>query len=608
MKLKEIWGDLRREENQSIYLFIRKLFFVVVFVSAVIVVGTILTLKNYDDLEKKTLKEIEESVLAAKLENIQEEVKSVTSDLMMLSEATSLKNYYKNPTGNLQGIENEFYNMSKHHEVFDQVRLIDEKGMEIVRVNYNNGQPIIVDKGKLQDKSYRYYFYDSFKLNRNEVFISPLDLNVENGEIDQPVKPMIRFATPVFNQDGKKKGVVVLNYFGRNIIKHFLDGKNPLIKGQLMFLNSEGYWFKGANADYDWGFMYEDKKDLTFENIYGNVWDSIDEGDHSQFDTQQGMFTFKTVNPIPKRLTPISNTSQNNDNYHWKIVSFIPFDLMQKNRNRRKNQAIFILVVLFVSWSVIFYRLVKNQYYKLISQRELKKREVRLAELNATKDKLFSIIGHDLINPLNRIEGFSDLLVEYMAEKNYEGVNEYAKIIKNSSNQATGLLSNLLEWSRSQIGGISFRPVNYKLNDQLLEVLLLLSDVIHIKSISIKEEIPMDFLLYADKEMISTILRNLISNAIKFTHKNGEIIVTAEKKDHKIFISVCDNGVGMDENQLKGLFEIGENNTRLGTEKEKGTGLGLVLCNEFIKKHGGNIWVESKVDKGSCFKISLPNN
>ncbi|PXY03044.1 hypothetical protein DF185_02845 [Marinifilum breve] len=609
MSIKDIWTVLKEERGQSIYRFARNLFFIFSSLSIILIVGTILTLKNYDRIEKKTLKEIEENILATKLENIQDEIRSVTSDLMMIAESNSLRNYLSGNSSLLENLQTEFYNYSKHHEVFDQVRLLDENGMEIVRVNYNNGNPIIVQSEDLQNKNDRYYFYDSFKLNRNEVFISPLDLNVENGQIEQPIKPMIRFATPVYNNEGIKKGAVVLNYYGQNIIKYFTEANNRFIKGQLMFLNSEGYWFKGINSDYDWGFMYEDKKDITFKNIYGNVWDSISGVNHSQFENYQGLFTFRTVNPIPSQLSPRYDSSQIpkvKDNYHWKIVSFIPVNVLQQAKNERIIQAVLLLSVLLISWLLIFIRLFKNQYYRFLAQRELEKREVRLSELNATKDKLFSVIGHDLINPLNRIEGFSDLLLESVKEKDYASVEEYARIVQNSSSKATDLLSNLLQWSRSQIGGVSFNPVEYNLYDQLTETVLLLKDAAEIKSICVKVNVVDEFSILADKEMVNTILRNLISNAIKFTHQNGEIVVSANVKDSKVLISVCDNGVGMDQDQLIKLFDIEKGDTRLGTEKEKGTGLGLVLCKEFVSKHHGEIWVESEVSKGSCFKFSIP--
>nr|WP_320118995.1 sensor histidine kinase [uncultured Marinifilum sp.] len=607
MNLRKVWVEIKTKENRSTYYFLCKLLILSAIFWIVLLVGIFITLRNFNELEHKTLKDIEDSVLATKLQNVQEEIKSATSVLMMLANCNCLDNYLNSDSDNLKYLNKSFANICNNYDIFDQVRYIDKIGKEIVRVNYNLGQVEIVPQKNLQDKSNRYYFYEAIKLNKNEVFISPLDLNIEHGVIETPLKPMIRFATPVFNSKGEKQGVIVLNYLGQNIVRHFLEDNNPLIKGQLMFLNSEGYWFKGPNSVYDWGFMYDHKKDITFKSIYGNVWDSISEEEGSQFSTEQGMFTFKTVNPILQKLAPKSIATSIKDNYHWKIVSFIPSSVIKEKSYERAKQAIFILLILFLAWLLVVYRFIKHEYFKFLAQQELQQRKVRLIELNATKDKLFSIIGHDLINPLNRIEGFSDLLLEYIKEKNYSKIEEYAGIIQSSSNKASQLLSNLLDWSRSQIGGVTFKPKTYCLNNQLDEIILLMSDAASLKSITIKKVVPYNLTIFADSEMISTVLRNLISNSIKFTHKNGLITVSAEKTHKNIQISVCDNGIGIEKIQMQNLFEITKNNSSLGTEMEKGTGLGLVLCNEFIKKHNGDIWVESKVGKGSCFKISLPN-
>lgn len=605
MNIKRLWSEIKKKDR-SIYYFLCKLLLLSAIFWIVLLAGIFITLRNFNDLERKTLKDIEESVLVTKLQNVQEEIKSVTSVLMMLANSNSLDNYLNSDGAKLEYLNKSFVNLCNHYDIFDQVRYLDKTGIEIVRVNFNSGKVEIVSQEDLQDKHDRYYFYDAIKLNRNEIFISPLDLNIEHDEIEKPLKPMIRFATPVFDNEGEKQGVVVLNYLGQNIVRHFLEDNNPLIKGQLMFLNSEGYWFKGTNSDYDWGFMYDDKKDITFESKYGDVWNSISVEEYSQLDTKQGMFTFKTINLIPEKLAPKSSAVNIKDNYHWKIVSFIPSSVIKEKSNGRAKQAIFILLILFLAWLLVVYRFIKHEYFKFLSQQELKKRKVRLIELNATKDKLFSIIGHDLINPLNRIEVFSDLLIEYIKEKDYNKIEEYAGIIQSSSNKASELLLNLLDWSRSQIGGITFNPVSYCLNTQIDEIILLMSDASSLKSITIKKVVPYNLTIFADKEMISTVLRNLISNSIKFTHKNGLITVSAEKMDKNIQISVCDNSVGMEKNQLENLFEITENNSSLGTEKEKGTGLGLVLCNEFICKHKGKIFVESEVNKGTCFKINFP--
>jgi len=234
--------------------------------------------------------------------------------------------------------------------------------------------------------------------------------------------------------------------------------------------------------------------------------------------------------------------------------------------------------------------------------------EIKLRELNAQKDKFFSIIAHDLTNPFNTIIGFIDLLIEEIPEKDYEKIEEYAKLIEQSSQQTMSLLTNLLEWSRANTGSIAYYPDFIELNVLIEENKTLLDFVAAQKGITIKTKLSQNLTVYAYKPMISTVLRNLISNAIKFTNRGGEIIVAADKMGEEIIVSVSDNGIGISHERLEKIFRIDENNSTPGTNKEKGTGLGLILCKEFIEKHGGKIWVESEQGMGTVFYFTVFSN
>jgi PAS domain S-box-containing protein len=240
------------------------------------------------------------------------------------------------------------------------------------------------------------------------------------------------------------------------------------------------------------------------------------------------------------------------------------------------------------------------------AEEELKESEARLRELNATKDKFFSIIAHDLKSPFNSIIGFSNLLTRQIQEKDYKGIGRYAVIIQNSSQNAMSLLLNLLEWSRAQVGKMEFNLQHLDVVSLINEAIRLLEDAAVQKSITIYTELPSALFVYADKAMIATILRNLISNAIKFTDVGGEVVISAKQKPDELLITVSDNGVGISLDTIEKLFRIDQNHTTLGTSKEKGTGLGLILCKEFIEKHGGKIWVDSEVGKGSRFCFTIP--
>ncbi len=238
--------------------------------------------------------------------------------------------------------------------------------------------------------------------------------------------------------------------------------------------------------------------------------------------------------------------------------------------------------------------------------RELQEQSKQLRELNASKDKFFSIIAHDLRSPFNSIIGFSEILLENAVKKNYDVMEEYSEIILMSSRRAMDLLSNLMEWTRSQTGRMDFNPGKVELVQLITGIGQLFHGIAEQKSIGIILEIPESVTIYADQDMLSTVLRNLISNAIKFTYFGGKITVSVQENPEEITVSIRDSGVGMKKEKLEKLFRIDSDSSTLGTNKEKGTGLGLILCKEFIEKHNGKIWVESEFGKGSVFRFTIP--
>jgi PAS domain S-box-containing protein len=236
--------------------------------------------------------------------------------------------------------------------------------------------------------------------------------------------------------------------------------------------------------------------------------------------------------------------------------------------------------------------------------------EFKLKEALETKNKFLSIISHDLRAPFSAIVGFSDLLHKNHLKYNDEKRAEMINYVNNSAKGAYNLLENLLTWSRVQSNkmNISLESLNLKL--LVSETISGLQEIANGKNIQIVDNVSEDITVNIDKNMIATVFRNLISNAIKFTNENGAVTLSAErlKAENKLKISVSDNGVGIPKDQIGYLFRIDKNVSTQGTNDEKGTGLGLLLCKEFVKKHGGEIWVESEVDKGSTFTFSIPLN
>lgn len=246
------------------------------------------------------------------------------------------------------------------------------------------------------------------------------------------------------------------------------------------------------------------------------------------------------------------------------------------------------------------------QYEKMLNQEKLKKYSEELEVLNATKDKFFSIIAHDLKSPFNTFLGITDILVEDIDILDREQIKSFVLDISRSAQNQFKLLENLLAWAQMQRGLMKFEPIALEINTVINDVFQLYLDNAMEKDIKLINETPIGRTIMADHNMLYLLLRNLVYNAIKFTKPGGEIRVGETEKGRFSEIYVADNGVGIDPSSLSKMFKIESQSTTLGTAHEKGTGLGLVLCNDMVKKNGGTIRVTSELGVGTTFYFTIP--
>ena len=240
------------------------------------------------------------------------------------------------------------------------------------------------------------------------------------------------------------------------------------------------------------------------------------------------------------------------------------------------------------------------------AEAEIALKNEELIRANAEKDKFFSIIAHDLRSPFNVFLGFTHLLADGLDTFSLKELQKIAGSMRNSATNLFALLENLLEWSRMKRGLIPFEPLPLLLKDVIAESIKPAQDPADNKGIHIENEVPEDLEVIADNYMLGSIIRNLVSNAVKFTPVGGKITVSAKlHSNHNVEISIQDTGIGIDKQLMANLFRLDENTNRKGTEGEPSTGLGLILCKEFIEKHGGKLWVESEEGKGSAFYFTL---
>ncbi|WP_299681938.1 HAMP domain-containing sensor histidine kinase [uncultured Dokdonia sp.] len=261
-----------------------------------------------------------------------------------------------------------------------------------------------------------------------------------------------------------------------------------------------------------------------------------------------------------------------------------------------------ILVLLIITWQLDRYRKLNNRLE--IANTEIASQNEELQHLNQTKNRFFTMISHDVKQPLQSIEGLLGLLQDEKTDDS--SINSLFKEVRKSTRNTVDLLNNLLRWALSQTGELAYEPIHFNIAVTIRKTIALLDQQALAKKITIVQNLDDTIHFYGDVDMIRTVVRNLTSNAIKYTDIRGEIVINSYLDDDKIHISIKDNGIGMKPELASSLFQLGEMVSREGTSGETGTGLGLILCKEFIEKHHGDIQISSMPDEGTTFTIILP--
>ena len=276
------------------------------------------------DVEKSKLETNESLNVGIGKKVVLKDLEAVRADLLVLSENSSFSEL-NGPLADhaLTHLGKEFLTYSKNKHIYDQIRYLDEKGREVIRVNYKDGKSLLVPDSKLQDKSDRYYFLEAITLDRGDIYLSPFDLNVERGAVEIPYKPMIRFATPVFGRSGYKRGIVVINFLGSKLLADLKSNLANIID-HTMLLNSDGYWLLSPNPTQEWGFMLG--SDARFSGADAAAWEVIKKSDSGQFYNDSGLYTYETIYPLRATVpengagTATSADAKLMGEYHWKLV------------------------------------------------------------------------------------------------------------------------------------------------------------------------------------------------------------------------------------------------------------------------------------------------
>ncbi|MBC1222400.1 GAF domain-containing protein [Nostoc sp. UCD121] len=396
--------------------------FLAVFLPLSAFVGSVVGTIYYQQVqtEKIILKTNELDKVDLETKVISGDFHSVVSDLIVISKQNELQRILEGVDEEKQALSREFLSFSQYKKLYDQIRFLDQSGKEVVRVNFKQGEPEIVPEEKLQVQAKRYWFNDTLRLNQGEVFVSPLDLNIERGQVQQPLKPMIRFGIPVFDRRGQKRGIVVLNYFGAKLLDNF-NQAFANVPSQGMLLNADGYWLKGAKSEDEWGFMFPERKNHTFGKTFPQAWQQISQKESGQFQTAEGMFTFTTVYPLLEGQKSSTGAGQafapsqnqiDTKSYYWKIVSWVSPEMLMAKSNRFLSQLLLLYAGLVGLIGIGSWLLAKASVNRQMAQLELKQSEAQLRKLVEREKILKTRLSSQIRNSLDLNTILSTVVVE----------------------------------------------------------------------------------------------------------------------------------------------------------------------------------------------------
>jgi len=641
-------GSLIVAKKLSVAIIFKR--FVQIFIPLFIIVMLILSAIHYS-LGKSLMAKInDEEFLAVNLQKrqIQLEFNSLLSHTLFLAQGEYFNKLYdKSKVINnkvKKEISTEFLLFSQTSQLYDQIRFIDSKGMEIIRINFDDGNPVAIQDKKLQDKRDRYYFKKTFLLKKGHVYISPLDLNIENRTIEIPYKPMIRLGTPVFSQDGTRLGIVIVNYMASRFLSSLAE-TGQISPGEIMLLNEDSFWLKNKNPDEEWGFMFKNKKAKNFSAKFQSEWYEIQERQNGQIENGNGLFTFQTIYPFVKHKKDLQklNVIDANKTY-WVILSHVPIKHIRAEKMNLLYSFLPVFIFLFIllilgSWIIANISLQKTlKDYELKKANEdlenkveertkqlsiinkdlaleikthkrtgkkLQKKTNELERSNKELEEFAYIASHDLQEPLRKINSFTKLL-----EKRYQGSldeegDKYLFFIGSATERMKTLIKELLKYSR--VSSLKLSPEPVDLNEVLKTCLNDLEMLIKETGAEIFYKALPEIM--ADKTQMIQLMQNLLCNAIKYQKpgqsENPQIFIEVKEEETRWVVSVKDNGIGIDAAHYKKIFIIFQ---RLhGRTEFSGTGIGLGVCKKIVERHGGEIWLESEKGKGSTFYFSIKN-
>ncbi len=533
---------------------------------------------------------------------------------------SNLYNYHLKTNNSItkEEILADFQLFSQSNLQYKQIRYIGADGKEMIRINLINDSVTTLPKDQLQDKSQRPYFIRSKELNQGEIYLGPVDLNMEHGVIETPHQAVIRAVSPIFDNNNNWSGLVIINQY-MNDFFNSLEVLNEQYDAKFSLLNSDGYWLTGPEEFKKFGFMFTDLRDQNLKRFFPEEYEIIYNSADSKgrFISKNGLFVYLHID-IKKKLSEGFNNVMkdklkcDNDSKWTLFLHLSNEQLRKKTDDIRKDIIITLSIVMAfliaISYIIASLRYKGKMHMELLHDLNLhledmvKKRTYELESANKELEAFSYSVSHDLRAPLRHISGFIELFKRKESDTLTEKGNRYLSTISGSAKEMGALIDDLLQFTNAGRAVIKMEDFDPRMIiDEVIENLKEDTD-----NRNIKWEIGKLPVVYADYSMMMQVWANLISNAIKYTRTKelAVIEIGAKEEGREYVFYIKDNGVGFDMKYSHKLFGVFQ---RLHSSDEfEGTGIGLANVKKIIMKHEGRIWGESEPEKGTIFYFTIP--